>query len=362
MTALSTYETLTEVAPGVLVRDMLTIDSAIDLFLDRDFADKTRKDYRRILDLFADQFERNADIGRAREEHCLRFLARYNGCSAGYRKTVDSTVRSFFGAAYKSRWIKEDPMARVPRPRGVPSDQLDVVTVSEEEVGRMLAAAEPWTELLCLTILIYLGPRRGAAARLRLRDYDRENGLMCFREKGSKVIRKPVPHELAAVLEAAIAAGAIVEPDDYLIPPQGPLSKSGDRCDRVIWRVITKLARDVGVRAHVHSLRAAFAVFFLRTHGRDIVALQKLMGHSNIETTMVYLRRMDKRDAMESVRDLSWGSVVGTGNYGSSIGVQFAGNGLADSSLVGAEGFEPSQADSWLYERLNSLSGPERLH
>jgi hypothetical protein len=31
------------------------------------------------------------------------------------------------------------------------------------------------------------------------------------------------------------------------------------------------------------------------------------MGHTRIETTLVYLRRKDRAKAMEQVRDLSWG-------------------------------------------------------
>jgi hypothetical protein len=31
------------------------------------------------------------------------------------------------------------------------------------------------------------------------------------------------------------------------------------------------------------------------------------MGHSRIETTLIYLRRKDRAKAMEAVRDLSWG-------------------------------------------------------
>jgi hypothetical protein len=31
------------------------------------------------------------------------------------------------------------------------------------------------------------------------------------------------------------------------------------------------------------------------------------MGHSKIETTQIYLRRLDDQRAMERVKDLSWG-------------------------------------------------------
>ena len=54
--------------------------------------------------------------------------------------------------------------------------------------------------------------------------------------------------------------------------------------------------------------RAAFAVRFLETHVGDLEALQALMGHKRIETTQVYLRRLDRETAMDRVRDLSWGS------------------------------------------------------
>jgi hypothetical protein len=33
------------------------------------------------------------------------------------------------------------------------------------------------------------------------------------------------------------------------------------------------------------------------------------MGHKRVETTLVYLRRMDRRQQMETVRELSWGEV-----------------------------------------------------
>jgi len=56
----------------------------------------------------------------------------------------------------------------------------------------------------------------------------------------------------------------------------------------------------------LHSLRAAFAVQFDEQNPRGLIALKELMGHSRIETTMVYLRRKDKARAMEQVRELSW--------------------------------------------------------
>jgi integrase len=48
-------------------------------------------------------------------------------------------------------------------------------------------------ELLCLSTLAYLGPRRKAAAHLRRRDVDLERGTIRFREKRGKVITSQPP-------------------------------------------------------------------------------------------------------------------------------------------------------------------------
>jgi integrase len=133
-------------------------------------------------------------------------------------------------------------------------------------------------------------------------------GTIKFREKGRRVITKPLPHVLAALLRYAQEDPAVPSaPDDYVIPMVRQQLKSGERDDRIIWRTVGRVAKRVGVRAHAHSLRAAFPVRFLETHVGDLEALQALMGHKKIETTQVYLRRLDPEKAMERVKDLSWG-------------------------------------------------------
>ncbi len=60
----------------------------------------------------------------------------------------------------------------------------------------------------------------------------------------------------------------------------------------------------------MHAFRAAFAVQFDEAHPDQVIALKELMGHTRLETTLIYLRRKDKARAMEVVRDLTWGSNV----------------------------------------------------
>ncbi len=166
------------------------------------------------------------------------------------------------------------------------------------------------------------------------------HGRLRFVEKGEKVIWKPVPDELRSLLEAAIADGAIAEADDYLVPPEGYLTRAGTRDDRVIWRLVRRVAERAGVRAHVHALRAAFAVFYLERHPGDVEALKELMGHRSIATTQVYLRKLDRQRAMERVRDLSWG-VFTAEDMATPVSPQIAEERFASFPVVGAGGFEP---------------------
>lgn len=218
--------------------------------------------------------------------------------------------------------MKRSPMERMLAPRRLPAESLDVVTLSTDDVRKLLAAAQGWTEKLSVALPAYMGCRRHAAAQLRVKDYDRANKSIRFVEKGGKTIWKPVPDELAEMLEARLSsgvgqsgrsseygdddlAGQGPAPDDYLIPNESGARKA-ERDDRVIWKAVRRAADRAGVKAHVHSLRAAFAVFYLEQNAGDLEALQPLMGHRSIATTQVYLRRLERGTAMERVRGLSW--------------------------------------------------------
>jgi hypothetical protein len=206
---------------------------------------------------------------------------------------------------------RHDPAAAQATARGSRRN----VTVSTDDVRKLLAACEGWTERLTLYVAVYAGARRHALSQLRLSDFDRAEGKIRFREKGGKIIWKPIADELANLIEAAIAARVYKDgialladadrsADPYLIPPESKLQKV-NRDDRVIWRVVKRVADRAGVETHVHALRAAFAVLVLEQFENPYMA-QQALGHVNPQTTQVYLRKLDKQAVMEPLRDLSW--------------------------------------------------------
>lgn len=344
--------------PEVIIRPMITTDRAIDLFdgdlARRGYSDRTRTTYSRTLDKFCDQLPRDLDVSKISADDCRRFLDGYNKRSAGTRAHTYSVLSSFFKWLYKQEKINRNPLERLERPRRIAPADLDVVSVSKEDVQRLMMYASSWTEKLTIGVLVYAGPRRKAAAQLRLSDYDRERGRLRFREKGGKVIWKDVSDDLDQLLEVALTTGAIEHgrqwllpeyrgDSPYLIPPERPLQKR-ERDDRCIYDVVKRVAEKAGVETHVHALRAAFAVFYLEENPGDVEALKELLGHSSIATTQTYLRKLDRQAAMKRVRTLSWG-VSMLDNKGATVSPQIAEKTLAVSGAVGAGGFEPPFAE-----------------
>jgi integrase len=307
----------------------LRLSEAVDLYVGdlerRGLSSRTVDSYRRKLDVLCALNERR-DVTEVTSDDCRRALDSWLGKSSGTMAHSVTVYATFFRWLYQDGRIEADPMLRIPRPRQVSPEDLDVPSVSGADVVRLLDACETTGELLCIALLAYLGPRRAALARLRWRDVDFEKGTVRFFEKARKSIAKPMPRELQALLEGAARERSTVEGwrDEHVIPMGLAQRRSGERDDRVIWRLYKQVAKRAGVGGHVHAVRAAFAVRYLESRPGDLEALQALLGHRSVRTTQVYLRKLDRERVMERVRDLSWQEE------------QFA-----DSLAMGAGGFEP---------------------
>jgi integrase/recombinase XerD len=292
----------------------LRIGEAIDLYLGdlarRGRRPRTLDSYARRLNLLADSV-RDAYVDEIRLEDYERFLNRWIEAAPSTLASGVSLVRGFSEFLWERGHTTDHVALRLKRPRRPRPEDLDVVTVTADDVMRMLETCETWQEYLCIATAVYLGARRDALSRVRRRDVDLDEGRARFVEKGRKPITKPIPDEFLQILRAAEASGVWASPDNYLIPNRRPGAvRRPERSDKVIWNTVKIVGARAGVEATTHALRAAFAVQFDEEHPDQLIALKGLMGHARIETTLVYLRRKNKARAMETVRSLSWGRFV----------------------------------------------------
>ena len=243
-------------SPDVIVRETMTTNRAVDLFLAdlsrRGGAERTRATYSRLLDQLCDRLPEDQDVSKVTTDDLRRFLDTFHGrkkrgkgvYAKGTQAHVESVLGSFFGWLYHEEKIARNPMDRLHRTRRIPAQDLDVVTVSSEDVRKLMAACKTWPEILTIWLLVYTGARRRAIARLKLADYDADRERLRFREKGGKTIWKPVPNELASIIRAAASSG-VYEEQDWLVPAEGYVTKE-ERDDRVIWRIVNHVALRAG--------------------------------------------------------------------------------------------------------------------
>ena len=74
-------------APEVIIRPMLTVDRAIDLFLGdltrRGATERTRRTYARLLDKFGDRLPDDYDVSKITTDDCRRWLDTFSGRARG---------------------------------------------------------------------------------------------------------------------------------------------------------------------------------------------------------------------------------------------------------------------------------------
>jgi integrase len=292
----------------------MKLSRAVDLWLGElaraGRSEGTRDAYRRHLWKFIGQLERtrpDVDVSEVSANDCRAFLDRWLGKRASTICTVHSAVNGLFQWLYLEGEVETNPMVRIRRPRRPKPGEAEVVIVTAVDVERIFAAAEDWQEFLCVAVLAYTGARRNAASRLRWQDVDLVDGRMRLREKGGKVADVPMPDELLTILRAAVESEAVAcRADDYVIPNRRSASvRRAERTNKIVYETVVRVAERAGVRATAHALRRAFAVAFLTSHPGAIESLQALMNHSRVDTTQVYLRALNRSQAMDAVRDLS---------------------------------------------------------
>jgi integrase/recombinase XerD len=169
-------------------------------------------------------------------------------------------------------------------PYGKSPKRLPVV-LSRDEVARFFEACGNLKHRALFGLLYGSGLRIREARVLEIRDIDSQRGLIHVRQgKGNKDRYTVLPASLLRMLRCYWRA---YRPEGLLFPGRNPTEPNSPKAfDSAIARV----ARHAGIKKHVtcHVLRHSFATHLLEA-GVDIVTIQKLLGHTSLKTTGLYL-------------------------------------------------------------------------
>ncbi len=264
------------------------------------------------------------DIGKAEIEAFLTHLAVERHVAASTQNQALNALlflyRHVLGAELP--WMED--VVRAKRPQRVPE------VLSSQEVAQVLAHLQGANRLMA-SLLYGSGLRLMEAIRLRVKDVDFDYRQIVVRSgKGAKDRVTPLPSRIEPELRAQIDAVALQHAADrrtgygtvylphalsvkyanaaielawqYVFPakdlstdPRSGGIRRHHVNEKGLQRAVKQAVARAGIRkkASCHTLRHSFATHLLE-RGSDIRTVQELLGHKNVQTTMLYTHVLNR--------------------------------------------------------------------
>lgn len=277
---------------------------------------------RRYVEFFGRRHP--ATLGSTEVKQFLSSLATVNHVSASTQNQALASLLFLYKEVLGQPLDYVDGIVHAKRPQRLP------VVLSRREVQRLFAElTPPW--LLMAHLLYGAGLRLMECVTLRVKDLDFSRHQLTVRSgKGAKDRTTLLPSALEGPLqehlrvrrieherELAAGRGAVEVPfalaRKYPSSPREfrwqwvfPASRTYlEKATREVRRhhihetALQRAVRAAGLRAKIdkpvscHTLRHSFATHLLET-GTDLRTIQKLLGHQDVRTTMIYTHVLDK--------------------------------------------------------------------
>jgi integrase/recombinase XerD len=228
-----------------------------------------------------------------------------------------SALSSLFEYLCERNAVTHNPVKGVKRPKA-DNNEGTTPALSDAQARELLKAPPADTpkgvrDRAILATLLFHGIRREELCKLRVRDYQRREGIMHVRleGKGDKVRFIPVATEAQRLIHDYLKAsehgedleGPLFRPvknntTGELRKPLNPKS--------VYDEVVKHYGKAVGITVDVHgfcvhSLRATAATNAL-AHNADIAKVQEWLGHANVSTTRTYDKRRSRPEESPSFK------------------------------------------------------------
>lgn len=273
------------------------------------------------------------DMGAPEVEAFLQWLANQRGASVSTHRQALSALVFLYKHVLDIElpWLQE-----IGRPR--PPRRLPVV-MSRTEVDRLLQATTGPMQLL-FRLLYGTGMRKMEALRLRVKDVDFDRRLIVVREgKGAKDRITMLPSVLVPDLQKQLAYAktlwaadrALKRPgvetpppvahkypraaeswswfwvfpaDHESVDPRSGIRRRHHLYEGTLGSTIKRAAARAQIAKPVstHTLRHSFATHLLE-RGQDIRTIQELLGHSHVDTTMIYTHVLNRGPGVLSPLD-----------------------------------------------------------
>jgi integrase/recombinase XerC len=209
------------------------------------------------------------------------------------RRSYLSSARVFLAWCVSEGHLGEDPsigVAKVREPRREPR------ALPGRAVRALFDVLPDTRARAIVALMVGCGLRCCEVARLQMADWDRDEGTIEVRGKADNERILPLPGEVESMLELYLAdRGAQGGP--LILSQRDPgLGLSPTALSKLVskWMAAAGVKRQNYDGRSAHALRHTCASDVFEG-SRDLRAVQEMLGHQNLATTAIYLRRADLR-------------------------------------------------------------------
>jgi integrase/recombinase XerD len=262
------------------LREKLKIDMEL-----RGYSPRSIKKYTNQVSNFAKFYNKSPEfLGEKEIRDYLHYCIMKRKLSECTVNCINSSLKFFYTKTLNRYW-NMDKIARLKEPKKLPS------VLSSVEVKSIFDVTENLKHKAILMTVYSAGLRVSEVCNLKITDIDSKNMQILIRQGKGKKDRYSLLSEVN--LEILREYWKKYHPTEYLFSGNG---RTGAITPRSVQRMLEKSIKKTGITKHtsVHTLRHSFATHLL-DNGTDICYIQRLLGHSRINTTTIYLhlRRMD---------------------------------------------------------------------
>ena len=223
-------------------------------------------------------------IRKVTTDDIREYLANYQGLNDCSKTTIDNirrNISSFFTWLEEEDYIIKSPMRRIHK---IKTTKTVKEVISDEEIEKMRDKCKNLRDLAIIDLLYSTGIRIGELVRLNIDDIDFEERECIVFGKGDKERRVYFDAKTKIHLMSYINSRSDTNPALFvtLDAPYDRLQISGVEIR------LRHLGRELGInKVHPHKFRRTMATRAI-DKGMPIEQVQKLLGHSQIDTTMHY--------------------------------------------------------------------------
>ena len=292
------------------------VESFLEMIsVERGLSEKTLEAYHNdIDDLF--RFLKNkvsvSDIDERLLHKYIKSLGKKKLTKSSIARKI-SSLKQFFGFLNDERIRSDNPTISLETPK---KERKLPKYLSEKEVEALFLEAEKFegpegSRLRAMLEIIYAtGLRVTELISIPISSVKGHRKFLVVQGKGNKVRSVPLTKRAIQSIEFYLLDREYFlkngQDSEYLFPSS---SQSGYLTRQRFSQMLDILARNAGLenkKISPHVLRHAFATHLL-SNGADLIAVQKMLGHSDINTTQIYTHIVDtqKRDLIYSKHPLS---------------------------------------------------------